>query len=100
MPFKKTLIETRLSNKFHFEKSISTGRNPHERWSFFYKDKKIATTEFSRNLRKNDDIDDTLLKLISKEVRAPSLMFFKNMINCTESAESYLNTLKDQKLIN
>ena len=99
MSFKKNEIETKFSDKFHFQKVTGTGRNPHDRWAFFYGDKKIASTGFSRGLRDNDDVVDDLLLLMAREIRVQTLHNFKGMITCSVSAERYIEILKEQGFI-
>ena len=99
MPLTREEIESQFSNKFHFEKINGTGRNPHERWAFFYKDKKVATTGFSRSCKNKESIDDDLLLLMAREIRVQTLHNFKGMITCTISLDDYIKILKDQNFI-
>jgi len=99
MPLKKEDVESKLRDKFHFCKIETTGRNPHNRWAFFYDGKKIATTGFSRGARGNDDLDDSLLKIMAKEVRVQTLQNFKGMITCSVSPDGYVKILKEQGFI-
>jgi hypothetical protein len=99
MPLKKDDIEEKLANKFHFRKIKGKGRNDHERWAFYFKEKKIATTGFSRGFKGGTDLDDGLLTVMAREVRVQTLHNFKGMISCTVTLEKYLNILREQKFI-
>lgn len=99
MPLKKGEIESKLLSKFGFQWVESSGRGSHERLAFYHEGRKIATTGFSRGFRKNEDLDDSLCKVMAREVRVQTLNFFKGMINCPNSLDDYRNRLREQGYI-
>ncbi|MBE3116480.1 hypothetical protein IMZ68_04680 [Candidatus Bathyarchaeota archaeon] len=90
MPLDKQLVRDTLLSKFKFEEVEGT---KHGRIAFFYNNKKIATTGFSRGSRK--DLDDSLLGIMAKEILVLKLGFFKGMITCSNSRLDYLKVLND-----
>lgn len=89
MPFKKRDVHQKLLKKFQF--SESPGK--HEYFSLYFGGHKILQTHTSHG---HDEIGNSLLKLMAKELGVGQLQYLKNMFSCTISREEYLNMLKEK----
>lgn len=85
----KKEIRTQLKEKFFFE---DVKGSKHGAVSLFHNGKKVATTRFSRG--GSDDVPDSILGRMAKEIRIVKTKFFKEMIECTKSREAYMEELE------
>jgi hypothetical protein len=85
---KKRDIHTKLISKFEFTRSEGS----HEKFSLYVDGCKILTTHTSRS---HNDIDDSLLKLMAREMGVLRLQIIKDMFDCTVSRQDYLRILRE-----
>jgi predicted RNA binding protein YcfA (HicA-like mRNA interferase family) len=96
MAYKAKEVRRLLLTKFGFQEVKESG---HDAVAFFYVDKKIATTRFSRGSKAGDEITDSLLKQIAKQTRVNQLRFLKVMLDCTQDYDAYVAKLKEDRFI-
>lgn len=89
MPRSSDEIIRQLLRKFHFQLSHDTR---HDTYTLFNNGRRVAIIHFSRGRRRM--IDDGMMRKMAHELHAPSLAFFKGMIDCTVSNEEYLAHLR------
>lgn len=89
MPLSSDDVLSQLLKKFHFEKASGTR---HDTYTLIINGRRAATTRFSRGRRRT--LPDSLLRTMAREVHAPSLAFFRDMIECTVSEAAYLEHLR------
>ena len=89
MPRSSDDIIRQLMRKFNFQMSHDSR---HDTYTLFDNNRRVAIIHFSRGRRRM--IDDGMLRKMAQEVHAPSLAFFKGMIDCTVSNEEYLDHLR------
>ena len=92
MAYKRREVEAQLRNKFHF---VDKPSRPHERIALFIDGRQVASTGFSRGLRKNADVDHTIMKLIAREIRVATIGNLRGMIDCDISYDDYLEILRE-----
>ena len=89
MTLKKRDIHSKLVSKFKFTRLETS----HEKFSLYIDGHKILSTHTSRS---HEDIDNTLLLLMAKEMGVDKLNTIKQMFECTISREDYLQILLDK----
>ena len=91
MPLSSDDVLRQLLKKFHFEAAPGTR---HDTYTLIINGRRAATTRFSRGRRRT--LPDNLLRVMAHEIHAPSLAFFRGMIECTVSNEEYLDHLRQE----
>ena len=88
MPLAKRKVKRQLLVELRFQEVQGS---KHEAVAFFHGGHKVATTRFSRGSGR--ELDDTLLKVMAREVRVFNLSFFKDMIDCPRTLDDYVKKL-------
>lgn len=99
MPYTRQQAEDILQSKFGFVWKVGSGRNPHQRLALFHNGKQVASTGFSRGMRRNSDVDDTLFMLIAREIRAQTSKNLRGMFDCNIGLKDYIGIISSQGLL-
>jgi hypothetical protein len=90
MPRSSDDVIRQLLRKFFFQPAHGTN---HDAYALIIDGRRIATIRFSRGRRRN--LDDRMLRIMARELRAPDLAYFKGMLDCTISNGNYLAHLRE-----
>jgi hypothetical protein len=94
VPLPQRDVKETLLNKFGF---VEIQGRKHDGLAFYYMDRRVATTWFSRAPRR--DLHDEILKQMAEQVGVHTLNFFKGMIKCSQSLDDYVQRLRDRGII-
>ena len=89
------ILDARLTNTNFLKKGFVKASGDHNYFEFWYKGGLIARTKTSHN---NQDIDNYLIGLMSKQLKMDKL-FFIAFAKCTKKYEDYISLLSENKII-
>ncbi len=92
-------IKCRVAERSLLQKGFKKDQRNHKFFIFYYRDKKTDVFTYLSHGSRSEDIDDSLLKLIKKELRLDDNQQTRDLLNCPLDGQRYAEILLQKGII-